>query len=79
MMANREHSERAENRPETTIPIEINPAARQLADRLVALENEAQTIAAEDRLATCPVCEKLRRPLCKLVGAEAPARFFNVP
>lgn len=43
--------------------------ARHLADWLVALENEAQTIAPEDRLATCRVCEKLRRPLCNLVGS----------
>jgi hypothetical protein len=53
-----------------TIPIEINSAARHLADRLVALENEAQAIAPEDRLATCRVCEKLRRPLCNLVGNQ---------
>lgn len=59
----------AEIRLETKIRTEINPAARYLADRLVALENEAQTIAPEDRLATCRVCEKLHRPLCNLVGS----------
>ncbi|MGI4756782.1 MAG: hypothetical protein ACRYGF_08030 [Janthinobacterium lividum] len=32
------------------------------------LEKEAQTIAPEDHLATCRVCEKLRRPLSHLVG-----------
>jgi hypothetical protein len=68
-MTNRAHSVwGAEVRLEMTIPIEIKPEARQLADRLVALEDEAQTIAPEDRLAMCRVCEKLRRPLCNLVG-----------
>jgi hypothetical protein len=32
------------------------------------MENEARTLASEDRLATCRVCEKLRRPLVHLVG-----------
>jgi hypothetical protein len=57
-----------EARPEATIRNEINTAARHLADRLLALENEAGTIAAEDALATCRVCEKLCRSLNNLVG-----------
>ncbi len=55
-------------RLEMTIPTEINPATRLLAARLVAVESEAQIVASEDRLVTCRVCEKLRRPLGQLVG-----------
>jgi len=47
----------------------MNSPAKDLADRLVAVENEAHTIADVDRLATCRVCEKLRRPLITLVGS----------
>ncbi len=46
----------------------INPVTRQLADRLVAIESEALTVASEDRIATCRVCERLRRSLSHLVG-----------
>jgi hypothetical protein len=51
------------------IRTEINPAAREMAERLVALERDAPSIAEEDRQATCRVCEKLRRPLSHLVGS----------
>ena len=47
---------------------EVNPATRELAEWLVVVEQSAPTIAEEDRLATCRVCEKLRRPLSHLVG-----------
>jgi hypothetical protein len=52
----------------TTIRTEINTATKQLADRLVSMENEARTIAPEDDFAVCRACEKLRRPLTRLVG-----------
>lgn len=51
--------------PET----ELNPAIRRLAERLLALEKGATTVVPEDRLATCRVFEKLRRPLSHLVGS----------
>ena len=50
------------------IRTEINPATTELAERLVAFEKGAPILAAEDGLATCRVCEKLRRPLTQLVG-----------
>ena len=50
------------------IRTEINPATAELAERLVALEKEAPILTEEGRLATCRVCEKLRRPLSHLVG-----------
>ena len=54
---------------ETTIPTDINPATRHLADQLVAIENVARAVAPEDVAATCRVCEKLRRPLGHLMGS----------
>lgn len=51
------------------IRTEINPAAKEMAERLVALEKDAPSVAEEDRDATCRVCEKLRRPLRHLVGS----------
>ena len=48
---------------------EVNPVIRELAERLVAFEQGAATILEADLLATCRVCEKLRRPLSHLVGA----------
>jgi hypothetical protein len=71
MIANRKIRYVVEARLETTIQTEINPAARHLSGRLLAVEDEAGTIAAEDALATCRVCEKLRRPLSNLVGRAA--------
>jgi hypothetical protein len=59
------------------IRTEINPAARHLADRLVAVEDGARTVAPEDRLATCRVCEKLRRPLGHLVGSAGFRALFQ--
>lgn len=49
-------------------------AARELADRLVAFE-ATQPVSDEDRMATCRVCEKLRRPLSHLTG---PAGFSSL-
>ena len=49
-------------------------AARELADRLVAFE-ATQPVSYEDRIATCRVCEKLRRPLSHLTG---PAGFSSL-
>ena len=43
-------------------------AARDLAEWLVAFEAGTSEILSEDRLATCRVCEKLRRPLSHLTG-----------
>lgn len=41
---------------------------REFAERLVAYEADSQSISKTDRLATCRVCEKLRRPLVTLTG-----------
>lgn len=68
MIANRGNSVRGWSLLETTIRAEINPAARGLAQRLVAMEKEARAGAAEDSLSACRVCEKLRLPLSQLVG-----------
>jgi hypothetical protein len=71
MIANRKIRYVVGARPEVTIRTEINTAASHLGDQLLALENEAGSIAAEDALATCRVCNKLRRPLNNLVGRTA--------
>lgn len=42
-------------------------AMRELAERLVVFE-AAETISAADAVATCRVCEKLRRPLSTFTG-----------
>ncbi len=42
--------------------------ARELAERLVAFEGYVDPLCEEDRVATCRVCEKLRRPLSHLAG-----------
>ena len=42
---------------------------RDLAERLVAFEAAETTISPADSVATCRVCEKLRRPLSALTGA----------
>ena len=46
----------------------IKSKTRELAEQLVALEAGSQRVSAADRLATCRVCEKLRRPLVTLTG-----------
>lgn len=46
----------------------IRPETRELAQRLVAHEASSQSVSKVDRLATCRVCEKLRRPLVTLTG-----------
>lgn len=46
----------------------IKSETRELAEKLVALEAASQSISTSDRLATCRVCEKLRRPLVMLTG-----------
>ena len=46
----------------------IHPETRRLAEQLVALEADSLRVAAADNLATCRVCEKLRRPLVTLTG-----------
>lgn len=48
--------------------IGVRPATRDLAEQLVALEAAAVEVVGEDSLATCRVCEKLRRPLINLAG-----------
>lgn len=52
----------------------LSRAAKELADRLVAFE-AIQPVSDEDRMATCRVCEKLRRPLSRLMG---PAGFSSL-
>lgn len=47
--------------------IEVSQAAKELADRLVAFE-ATQPVSEGDRIATCRVCERLRRPLSHLTG-----------
>jgi len=46
----------------------IKSEIRELAEQLVSLEARSQSISTADRLATCRVCEKLRRPLVTLTG-----------
>ena len=46
----------------------IKSETRALAERLVALEAGSKSVSTADRLATCRVCEKLRRPLVTLTG-----------
>jgi hypothetical protein len=46
----------------------IRSETRELAEQLVALEARSQSVSTADRLATCRVCEKLRRPLVTLTG-----------
>jgi hypothetical protein len=46
----------------------IKSETRELAEQLVALEAGSQSVSRADRLATCRVCEKLRRPLVTLTG-----------
>ena len=43
----------------------------------MALEGEAQVVAPEDLVATCRVCEKLRRPLSHLVGGGGVKSLFR--
>ena len=50
-------------------------AARDQAEWLVAFEAGSREVLGEDRLATCRVCEKLRRPLSHLTG---PAGFSSL-
>lgn len=52
----------------------LSQAARKLAEQLVAFE-ATQSVSDEDRMATCRVCEKLRRPLSLLTG---PAGFTSL-
>ena len=49
--------------------------ARALAEWLVAAEAGSSKVLDEDRLVTCRVCEKLRRPLSHLTG---PAGFSSL-
>lgn len=58
------------------IRTEVHPATRMLAERLIALESVAPIIS-EDRLSTCRVCEKLRRPLSHLVGPAGVNSLWN--
>ena len=46
----------------------VKSETRELAEQLVALEAGSQSVFTADRLATCRVCEKLRRPLVTLAG-----------
>jgi hypothetical protein len=46
----------------------IKSEIRELAEQLVAFEARPHNISTDDRLATCRVCEKLRRPLVTLTG-----------
>lgn len=46
----------------------IKSETRELAEQLVAFEARSQNVSTADRLATCRVCEKLRRPLVTLTG-----------
>jgi hypothetical protein len=48
---------------------EVDPAAREMAHRLIAIERGGSLVAPEDRDFSCSVCEKLRRPLSRLVGS----------
>ena len=54
---------------------ETRQASRDLAAWLVAFEAGTSDVLSEDRLATCRVCEKLRRPLSHLTG---PAGFSSL-
>ena len=55
----------------------IRPATNRLAERLLALEKVSAVVVDEDRLATCRVCEKLRRPLGHLVGSAGVSSLFE--
>ncbi len=46
----------------------IKSEIRELAEQLVALEARSQSVSRVDSLATCRVCDKLRRPLVTLTG-----------
>jgi hypothetical protein len=46
----------------------IKSETRELAEQLVDFEARSQSVSTVDRLATCRVCEKLRRPLVILTG-----------
>ena len=46
----------------------INSETRELAEQLVALEARSHSVSKTYSLATCRVCEKLRRPLITLTG-----------
>jgi hypothetical protein len=46
----------------------VKSEIRELAEQLVAFEANSQSVSTADRLATCRVCEKLRRPLVTLTG-----------
>ena len=47
----------------------ITPETRELAEQLIALEARSSSISKADSVATCRVCEKLRRPLVNLTGS----------
>ena len=46
----------------------IKSETKDLAEQLVAFEARSESVSEADRLATCRVCEKLRRPLVALTG-----------
>ncbi len=48
--------------------LDVSLAIRDLAERLVAFEDAETTVSDADSVATCRVCEKLRRPLSMLAG-----------
>ena len=50
---------------------------RALAEYLVAFEAASLDIAESDTLATCRVCEKLRRPLVTLTGTAGFASLLS--
>ena len=55
----------------------VSSETRELAERLVAFEAAAEGVAGDDALATCRVCEKLRRPLVVLTGTAGFSSLFS--
>ena len=53
------------------------PNTRDLADHLVVIESASGDIADFDILATCRICEKLRRPLVAVTGTAGYASLLS--
>ena len=55
----------------------VSSELRALAEHLVASESALQDTVEADALATCRVCEKLRRPLVTLTGTAGFASLLS--